>query len=99
MKISFEVPDDLVQQLAGDGQDLSRVALEALGIDAYRKNRLTGHQLRMLLNISSRYELEGFLKHHGVPLEYSGEDFERDAEVSARLRQKRDEQEWSNRSR
>src|SRR5689334_19777773 len=85
VRISLEVPDDLVQQLVEEGHDPSRTALEALAIDAYRRNRITGHQLRKLLNIPSGYELEGFLKHHGVPLEYTIEDFKREADVSARL--------------
>jgi len=89
VRISLDIPDDLVQQLAENGQDLSRAALEALAIDAYRMNRFTGLQLRTILNIPSRYELDGFLKHHGVPLEYTIEDFEREGDTSARLWQKR----------
>jgi hypothetical protein len=85
VRISLDVPDDLVQQLAEKGQDLSRAALEALAIDAYRMNRITALQLRTLLNIPSQYELDGFLKHHGVPLEYTIEDFEREGDTSARL--------------
>ena len=76
-------------QLAEEGQDLSRAALEALAIDAYRMDRITGHQLRELLDIPSRDDLDGFLKRHGVPLEYTIDDFEREGETSARLRQKR----------
>ena len=89
MKISLDLPDDAARQLAEEGQDLSRVALEALAIDAYRMNRITGYQLGQLLNIRSRYELDGVLKRHGVPLEYSIDDFEREGETSARLREKR----------
>jgi hypothetical protein len=47
--------------------------------------------LCQLLAIPSRYELDGFLEHHGVPLEYSFGDFEREAATSARLWQKRQE--------
>jgi hypothetical protein len=97
VKISLELPDDLVQQLAEEGQDLSRTALEALAIEAYRMNRITGHQLRNLLNIPSRYELDGFLKHHGVPFEYTIEDFDREAGTSTRLRQKRRDEPASSR--
>ena len=35
------------------GRDLSRVAFEALAIDAYRTNRITAHQLCHLLNLPS----------------------------------------------
>ena len=85
VRISLDIPDDLVQQLVEKGQDLSRAALEAFAIDAYRMSRITGLQLRTLLNIPSRYELDAFLKHHGVPLEYTIEDFEREGDTSARL--------------
>jgi hypothetical protein len=44
------------------------------------------------LDIPSRDELDGFLKRHGVPLEYTIEDFEREGAISARLWQKRQEQ-------
>jgi hypothetical protein len=81
--------DDLVEQLTEKCQDLSRSALEALAIDAYRMNRITSHQLCQLVECPSRYELDGFLKHQGVPLEYFFGDFEREGEASARLWQKR----------
>ena len=89
MRIWLDLPDDVVAQLAEEGCDLSRAALEALAIDAYRTNRITAHQLCELLEIPSRYELDGFLKQHGVPLEYSVEDFEREGATSARLWEKR----------
>ena len=98
MRISLDIPDDLVQRLAEEGTDLSRAALEALAIDAYRMNRITGLQLRTILNIPSRYDLDGFLKHHGVPLDYTIEDLEQDRKTLERLWQKRqDENETSTR--
>lgn len=89
MRVWLDLPDDIVQQLAEKGQDLSRAALEALAIDAYRMNRISGYQVCQLLDIPSRYDLDGFLKHHGVPLEYSVEDFERESATSARFWQQR----------
>jgi hypothetical protein len=89
MKFLVDIPDDVVAQLADKGQDLSRAALEALAIDAYRMERITGHQLRQLLDIPTRHDLDGFLKHHGVPLEYTLDDFAREGETSARLHAKR----------
>lgn len=85
----MDLPDAAVGQLAEEGRDLSRAALEALAIDAYRTNRITAHQLCQLLEIPSRYQLDGFLKQHGVPLEYSIDDFEREGATSARLWEKR----------
>jgi predicted HTH domain antitoxin len=92
MRIWLDLPDDFVEQLAEKGQDLSRAALEALAIDAYRMNRISGYQLGQLAEIPSRYELDVFLKHHGVPLEYTIEDFEREGASSARLWQQRQEE-------
>ena len=89
MKIWLDLPDAAVKQLAEDGEDLSRAALEALAIDAYRMNRISGYQLCQLLDIPSSDDLDGFLKRHGVPLEYTIEDFERERATSARLWQKR----------
>lgn len=89
MRIWLDLPDNAVGQLAEEGRDLSRVALEALAIDAYRTNRITTHVLCQLLEIRSRYELDGFLKRHGVPLEYSIDDFDRESATSARLWEKR----------
>ena len=92
MRIWLDLPDDVIERLAGEGQDVSRSALEALAIDAYRMRRITSFQLCQLLDIPSRDELDAFLKHHGVPLEYSFEDFEREHATSGRLWQKRQDE-------
>ncbi len=89
VKVWLDLPEEVLDQLADKGQDLSRAALEALAIDAYRRNRITAHQLCRLLQIPSRNELDGFLKHHGVPLEYTVDDFEREGATSARLIEER----------
>jgi len=52
-----------------------------------RAHRLSDHQAAELLGLS-RYGLDGFLKAHGVFLDYS-EDFEREAALGERLWQKR----------
>jgi hypothetical protein len=91
MRIWLDLPNDVIEQLGANGTDLSRSALEALAIDAYRMNRMTSHQLCQLLDIPSQDELDGFLKRHGVPLEYTFEDFEREGATSDRLWRKRQE--------
>jgi predicted HTH domain antitoxin len=77
MRVTLEIPDELAAVLGDEGQDLSRAALEAIGLEAYRQGRLSGYQLRTLLGIPSRFELEAFLKERQV-YDYTVEDFEKD---------------------
>jgi hypothetical protein len=88
MQITVDIPDDLAALLTGSGHDLSRAALEAIGLEAYRQRRLSGYQLRTLLGISSRFELDAFLKEHQVE-KYTAEDFEHDLATIQELDQKR----------
>ena len=77
MQITLEIPDDLAPPLLPPGRNPAHVALEAMALEAYRERRLTGYQLRSLLGIQSRYELDGFLKEHRVE-KYTCDDFEQD---------------------
>jgi hypothetical protein len=88
MQITLELPDEIAQQL-GAGKDLSRAALEALVAESCRSHELSEHQAAGLLGLS-RYELDGFLKEHGVFYDYSIEDFERERELGERLWKKRE---------
>lgn len=54
--------------------NLSRQALETLALEGYKSGELTAHQLQVMLGFGSRIEVDGFLKAHGVPMEYSLED-------------------------
>jgi hypothetical protein len=84
MQITVDIPEELAAVLAGSGQDLPRAVMEAIGLEAYRQGRLSGYQLRLLLGIPSRYELDGFLKEHQV-YDYTIEDLEKDlANLSSR---------------
>ena len=87
MQITLEIPDELKAALAVPGQDLPRAALEAIGLEAYRQRRISGYQLRLLLGIPSRYELDGFLKEHQV-YDYTIEDFEKDLATIRTSREK-----------
>ena len=77
MQITVTFPDDLAAPLLPPGQEPDRAALEALGLEAYRQRRISAYQLRTLLGIPSRYELDGFLKEHQVET-YTAADFEHD---------------------
>ena len=85
MTIIVEIPDDLAGQIVAEGQEPARQALEDMAVEAYRAHRITGAQLRRLLGIPSRYELDTFLKDRGVWLDYTLEDFRREGEVTAPL--------------
>ncbi len=78
MNVTVEIPDDLAKRLAAAGGDLSRRALEAFALEEYKLGRLTNAELRRLLGFATRYELDGFLKNHGVFEPYSLDDLERE---------------------
>lgn len=88
MQFTVAIPDDLAALLLSPGQEPARTALEALALEAYRQRRITGYQLRAVLGISSRYELDGFLKQHEV-YDYTIEDFDHDLATIRELDEKR----------
>lgn len=79
MQITVDIPDELTAAIV-PGQDPTRAALEALGLEAYRERRISAYQLRTLLGIGSRWDLDSFLKERNVE-SYTAEDFERDWET------------------
>lgn len=82
MQVSLEIPEDLGCRIASDPGELSRAALEGLALESIRGGKLTVSQARRLLGISSRYEMDGFLKAHGVFLDMTLEDVRRDSEAA-----------------
>src|ERR1700723_4769784 len=58
MQLILDLPDELFAALAPSGQDLSRAALEAIALQAYRECKLTAVQLRHLLGFASPISLE-----------------------------------------
>jgi predicted HTH domain antitoxin len=85
VEITVTIPDEFARKIIPEGLDPARQALEDMAVEAYRAHRLAGSQLRRLLGIPSRYELDGFLKKRSVWLEYTLEDFRREAEITAPL--------------
>ena len=77
MQITLELPDDVAQ-----GQDLPRVLLESFALEGYRSGRLTEEQVRKILGFGTRIQVDGFLKEHGVYLDYTLEDLDHDTETS-----------------
>ena len=79
--VTVEIPEDLAAILVSGGRDLSRAALEALAVEAYRARRLSDAQFRRILGLG-RFEADALLKAHCVWLDYSLDDFKREGEVS-----------------
>ncbi len=80
MVITLEFPDDIAENLASHG-DLSRRALEGFALEEHKIGRLSEARLRRVLGFETRYELDGFLKVHGVMIDYPIEEFEREMEA------------------
>lgn len=81
MTISIDVPEDLMGRLQANWTNLSRRALEALAVEAYREEVLSAAEVGRLLGLSSRAETEAFLHARQAYLHYSEEDLARDLEV------------------
>lgn len=78
MQITLNVPDDVARQVAPEGTDPARVALEALALEGYRSRTLSESALRNMLGFESRLDVHAFLKQHGVYLQYSVAELEQD---------------------
>jgi len=79
--ITLELPESIVENLGISKKDLSRVALEAIALEGYRSDHLTGFQVRRELGLETGLELDAFLKAHRIDLEYTFEDLEREQTV------------------
>jgi Uncharacterised protein family (UPF0175) len=89
MEIILKIPDELARQVASEGKDPARVALEALALEGYRAERISESTVRQILGFESRIQVHAFLKEHGVHLHYDLSDLDRDRVTSERLRAKR----------
>ena len=67
----------MVAALTPAGEDPAQAFLEAVALEALREHRITAYELRNLLGISSRFELNALLKARRIEI-YTAEDFEHD---------------------
>lgn len=88
MQITIELPDDIAQGLEAKVRDLPRAVLESLALEGYRSGTLTEEQVRQILGYGTRMQVHGFLKEHGVYLNYNLEDMEQDMGTLRRLRER-----------
>jgi len=78
MKISIQIPDEVGARLTSRWRDLPRHALEALVVDAYRRDMLTAAEVQGILGLPSRYDADAFLKEAEAELGYTWQDLEED---------------------
>lgn len=81
MQIAFSIPDEVARHVAPEGKDPARMALEALALEGYRTERLSESEFRQMLGFETRMQVHAFLKEHGVYLNYSLADMDRDLET------------------
>ncbi len=84
-RLTLELPDEISAYLAASGHDLSRAALEAIALEAYRERKLSTGQLRRLLGYRTRMQVHAFLKEHDVYLHYDLGDLEHDRQAGDSL--------------
>ena len=82
MDVMVRIPDELAKRL---GPDIEHRVLEALALEEFKQGRLSKPDLRQLLGFETRYELDGFLKAHGVYERYTLADFERERQALKEL--------------
>jgi hypothetical protein len=81
MEISIQIPDEVGERLHSRWQDLPRHALEALIVDAYRREVLTAAEVQGILSLASRHDTDAFLKEAGADLGYTWQDLEEDLQT------------------
>jgi len=82
MRVHPEIPEDFVRYLGADASGVTHAALEALALEGVRSGKFTVSQARRLLGIAPRYEMDGFLKAHGVFLDLTLDDVRKDSETA-----------------
>ncbi|MEQ8973378.1 MAG: UPF0175 family protein [Coleofasciculus sp. C1-SOL-03] len=87
MEIQIALPDDVAHSLELKWGSLERRLLEMIVIVAYREGSISVGKVRELLGMSTRLEVDTFLKATGVELHYNEADLEADWQTHKQLRQ------------
>jgi len=87
MQIQIALPDDIAHSLETKWGSLERKLLEMLAVAAYQEGSISAGKVRDLLGMSTRLEVDAFLKQKGVDLHYDQADLEADRQTHEQLRQ------------
>jgi predicted HTH domain antitoxin len=77
MSVTIELPESIATQLQSNWGDLSRRALEALAVEAYRAELVSQSQVGEILGLDF-WETERFLKERRAFLHYDEDDLQQD---------------------
>jgi len=80
MQLHLNVPEEIARNFGDDIRSVERPALEALALEGIRSGSLSRGQVRRLLGLQTRYDVDGFLKAHGLAVQESLEEVQRDRE-------------------
>jgi hypothetical protein len=78
MQITIDIPDAIAHRMSEQWHTLPRKALETLVAEAYKAEIISHAEVGRILQIPTRYEIDGFLKQSGAYLHYDLSDFEQD---------------------
>jgi hypothetical protein len=85
MQVTVDIPDEFAAELLSPGEDAARKLLEDHAAQAYREGRLTMEQVRLILRLPTRMEVDPFLLRYQI-FDYTIEDFRQDIANLRRLR-------------
>ncbi len=84
MQVTVNIPDDLAACMVPAGSDVARMLLEESAAAAYRNGRLSAEQLRRLLGMETRFDVDAFLAKHSI-CDYSSQDLDHDLSTLSKL--------------
>jgi predicted HTH domain antitoxin len=92
MKITVEIPDEMMATFVPAGQAPEQAVLEAIAVEGYRTRRFGESSVARLLGLPTRFSVHELLAKRDMYLNYSVEDADHDLEVAREdARQWRDE--------
>lgn len=81
MNVEITIPDDINRKIMRVWPDVSQRAREALALAAYRDGILAEAEVQRMLGLTTRWEVDAFLKRAGAYLDYTEEDLRQDIET------------------
>ncbi|MGK7903001.1 MAG: UPF0175 family protein [Hormoscilla sp.] len=88
MQITIEIPDKTADRMSAKWGNLEKRSLEIIAAEAYRAEVISAAEVGWMLKLSTRLQVDGFLKQEGADLRYTEADLEQDIQTMRSLRAK-----------